>query len=223
MTDSSGQSVALQDLLDRLTAGDESARDQLISHSYERLERLARSMLGRYPGVHRWEQTDDVLQGALMKLHHSLRDVKPESAPAFFGLAATQIRRILIDLARHYYGPEGLGANQVTNTPPAAGENSQPLAAHHDPANETSGPASLAEWSEFHSQIENLPDVDREVFNLLWYDGLSQAEAAAVLGISERTLKRRWREAKFKVYDALQSSRLDQSSGARIKETPGRE
>jgi len=223
MTDSSGQSVALQDLLDRLKAGDESAREQLMGHAYERLERLARSMLGQYPGVHRWEQTDDVLQGALMKLHQSLRDVKPESASAFFGLAATQIRRILIDLARHYYGPEGLGANQVTNAPPAAGENSQLRAAHQDPVNETSGPASLAEWTEFHSLIDTLPEDDREVFNLLWYDGLSQAEAAVVLGVSERTLKRRWREAKFKVYDALKHSRLDQSNGAQIKEPPAQE
>jgi RNA polymerase sigma factor (sigma-70 family) len=221
VTDANGQSAVLQNLLERLMAGDDSARDQLVYSAFHRLERLARSMLQRYPGVQRWEQTGDVLQAGLLRLHQSLRGVKPESVRAFFGLAATQMRRVLIDLARHYYGPEGLGANQTTDAPPVLPEDTRSPSPGREPAAQTSGPASLAEWTEFHNAIKDLPDADREIFDLLWYDGLPQADAAALLNVSDRTLKRRWREVKFKVYEALQKARVGQTNAARIAETAG--
>ena len=65
------------------------------------------------------------------------------------------------------------------------------------------GPASLAEWTEFHQQVERLPDEAREVFDLVWYEGLSQVEAAALLGVPLRTLKRRWRAARELLSRAL--------------------
>ncbi len=50
---------------------------------------------------------------------------------------------------------------------------------------------------------ERLPAEEREVFDLLWYQELSQAEAAALLGVSERTIKRRWQSARIMLHDAL--------------------
>jgi len=50
-------------------------------------------------------------------------------------------------------------------------------------------------WSEFHEHVEKLPDDEREVMDLLWYQGLTQEEAAAVLKVSDRTVKRRWQSA----------------------------
>jgi DNA-directed RNA polymerase specialized sigma24 family protein len=38
---------------------------------------------------------------------------------------------------------------------------------------------------------------------LLWYQGLSQAEAAELLQVSERTIKRRWMSARLQLQDAL--------------------
>jgi predicted DNA-binding protein (UPF0251 family) len=38
---------------------------------------------------------------------------------------------------------------------------------------------------------------------MLWYQGLTQAEAAGLLGLSERTVARRWVVARMKVCDAL--------------------
>ena len=67
-----GQTTEAQDLLDRLRAGDGSARDSLIALAQARFVALARAMLRRYPHVRRWEQTDDLLQAALMRLHRSL-------------------------------------------------------------------------------------------------------------------------------------------------------
>jgi DNA-directed RNA polymerase specialized sigma24 family protein len=43
----------------------------------------------------------------------------------------------------------------------------------------------------------------REVVDLLWYEGLSQTEAAEVLGVAAITLKRRWAEARLRLGTAL--------------------
>src|SRR6516225_8499543 len=106
--------TVIQGCIDRLRAGDESARAALLSCACERLKRLARKMLKGYPGVARWEQGDDVAQNALIRLDRALRAVAPPTARDFFRLAAAQLRRELIDLARHYQGPRGLGAHHAT-------------------------------------------------------------------------------------------------------------
>jgi RNA polymerase sigma factor (sigma-70 family) len=64
-------------------------------------------------------------------------------------------------------------------------------------------PATLAEWTEFHNKVEQLPDAEREVFNLLWYEGLSQIDAAKILGVTDRTIKNRWRNAKMLLKNIL--------------------
>ena len=69
-------------LLERLRAGDHSARDRLIALAQGRFVALARAMLRRYPHVRRWEQTDDLLQAALMRLHRSLAQVRARGRPA---------------------------------------------------------------------------------------------------------------------------------------------
>src|SRR5437660_12900850 len=113
--DSRGSVV--QGWVDRLNRGEPDAREQLLSHASDRLTRLTRKMLRDYPGVRRWEQTDDVLQNALLRLCRALRDVTPPTARDYFRLAALQIRRELLDLARHYYGPHGHGARHASVTP----------------------------------------------------------------------------------------------------------
>jgi RNA polymerase sigma factor (sigma-70 family) len=189
--------TVIQSWLDRLHAGDDSAREKLFASASDRLARLAHRMLKGYPGVARWEQADDVLQNALIRLDRSLRAVTPLTAKGFFGLASAQIRRELIDLARHYYGPAGLGANHATTSEVEGATGLRSL------AESTYEPSRLATWTEFHSEIEGLPDEDRELFDLLWYQGLTQADAAAVLGVSERTVNKRWIAARLKLRDAL--------------------
>jgi RNA polymerase sigma-70 factor (ECF subfamily) len=48
-----------------------------------------------------------------------------------------------------------------------------------------------------------MPDDEREVFDLLWYQGLTQVEAAAVIGVTDRTVKSRWRSARLRLHEAL--------------------
>jgi RNA polymerase sigma-70 factor (ECF subfamily) len=154
-------------------------------------------MLRDFPGVHRWEQTDDVLQNALMRLCRALGEVQPPTAADFFGLAAAQIRRELIDLARRYSGARGLGANLIGSG------RAEEAAATLDPPDTTRDPGRLAAWTEFHRAAEALAEQEREVFDLLFYQGLSQAEAAAVLGVSGVTIKRRWRTARMQLVRTL--------------------
>ena len=60
------------DLLNRLRLGENHALDELISHACKRLRSLASRMLKTYPGVRRWEETEDVLQQALIRLCRAL-------------------------------------------------------------------------------------------------------------------------------------------------------
>ena len=109
MTDSAAKTTVLVQLLERMQGGDRAARDELVRAFQTRLEHLARKMLQRYPGVGRWVEVEDVLQGSLMRLLRALESVQPDSTRAFFGLAAEQMRRELLDLGRHFYGPQGEG------------------------------------------------------------------------------------------------------------------
>jgi RNA polymerase sigma-70 factor (ECF subfamily) len=150
--------------------------------------------------VRRWEDSADVLQNALLRLCRALQAVAPPTPRDFYRLAAAQVRRELIDLARHYYGPQGLGAHHASQAP-SAGDGPTPAA--YDPADATADPGRIALWTDFHRQVETLPAEEREVFDLLWYQGLTQVEAAAVIGVSDRTVKSRWRSARLKLFEAL--------------------
>ena len=191
-------STQIQGCIDRMRSGDASARDELLAHASDRLTRLTRKMLRDFPGVHRWEQTDDVLQNAALRLCRALGEVQPPTVADFFRLAAVQIRRELLDLARRYSGAHGEGAHHAS----VAGA-TQGLAAGLDPSDTTRDPDRLAAWTDFHREVEALPADDREAFDLLFYQGLSQAEAAVVLDVSERTIKRRWQAARLRLVQSL--------------------
>jgi RNA polymerase sigma-70 factor (ECF subfamily) len=191
----------LQGCLDRLRGGDPAAREELLRHSQERLRKLTHRMLARFPGVHRFEQTDDVLQNVLLRLNKMLDQLEVTTVRDYLRLAAANIRRELIDLARHYYGPYGIGANQAPppHTPDASGQ-----VTRAEPAAASSGDAlSLDDWTAFHEAAAQLPDDEREVFDLLWYHEFTQDEAAEVLGVSLSTLKRCWQTVRVQLMGRL--------------------
>lgn len=194
--------IHLQHCLDRLRAGDEAALAEILDHAGRRLTSLARGMLNRYDRLRRWEESDDILQGALLRLCRALRGTVPATPLDFYRLAAAQIRRQLIDLARHYYGPAGLGTRHASWSPGAA-DRSTAGALPVEPTDPSHEPDELAAWSEFHTQVEKLPDEERAVFDLIWYQGLTHAEAAAVLEVSPRTERRRWQAACLRLHEAL--------------------
>jgi RNA polymerase sigma-70 factor (ECF subfamily) len=196
----------IQDCLNGLRPDDPAARQAVLAISQERLRLLVRRMLRRYPGVRRWEETDDVLQNVLIRLDRMLKGVRVDAVADYLRLAATHIRRELIDLARHYSGPRGLGANHAT---PAHGGAGPPDTVAEPSADSSGDPARLALWTEFHRQIGLLPEEEREVFDLHWYHGLTQAEAAALLGISLATVKRRWLSSRRKLTEVFGEDLFD--------------
>ena len=198
MTQQPETTAVIQQCLDRLRAGETAARDELIQWSCSRLQRLTRRLLHDYPAVHRWEETDDVFQNATMRLCAALAVVQPDSVRDFMKLAATQIRRELIDLVRHYQGPQGMGAHHHGHRTDEASEDTP--ASRSEPAADTAGPSTLAEWTEFHQFVQRLPGAEREVFDLRYYAGLSHDEVAATLQISSATAKRRWLAARLRLH-----------------------
>jgi RNA polymerase sigma-70 factor (ECF subfamily) len=178
----------LQSVLQSLANGDDSARVALIQHGLDRFRRLARHMFRPYADLLSLYETDDVLQQALIRLYKTLDEIKPDDVRALFGLMARQIRWVLLDLGRKHAGKAvGLLAASSDSIEGADME-------LEDPAGE---PGGLLEWTHFHETIESLPEDPREMFDLLFYEGLSQAEAAEVLNVSIRTIKRRWQAARL--------------------------
>jgi RNA polymerase sigma-70 factor (ECF subfamily) len=196
-----GSTTQLQGLLDQAAKGHAPAYDELVNRAAERLLKLTGKMLRNYPHLKRWEQTDDVFQNAVIRLHRSLSEVKPDTVQKFFGLATTQIRRTLIDLARHHFCPEGIGARHVSD----GGRSESEAGGHVQQATDRGeAPDCLAAWINFHEAIEALPEEEREVFQLVWYGGMTQREAAEVLEVSERTVIRRMNRARILVNQTMQ-------------------
>lgn len=186
-----GHSTQLQALIDLAAAGHSEAYGELISQASTRLLRLTRKMLRGFPRLRRWEETDDVFQTAALRLHRSLSQVQPTSVREFFGLATLQIRRTLIDLARHHYGPERHGAKHQTDGEGQGVDD----AAWQQHAVTGASPGSLDDWIHFHEAVAQLPEDEREAFQLVWYGGMSQQEAASLVGVSLATIQRRWYRA----------------------------
>jgi RNA polymerase sigma factor (sigma-70 family) len=184
--------TSLLEMLARYRDGNTAALDELLRRIGERLERLARKMLRGYPIVRDREQTDDVLQNALLRLARALREVQPPSTAAFFGLAAEQIRRELLDLAR--YHRRRASVNQPL---PQSGGTLDPV----DP--NVPDPRDLDRWQALHEAVERLPAQLREVFGLTFYHGGTQQEIAELLGVSDRQVRRLWRQVCLRLHEML--------------------
>lgn len=178
-------------LLDRVHLGDREALNALLTYTEGRLRRLASRILRGFPTVRFFEQTDDVYQQAVFRLVRSLDAVQPASREQFFRLAALQIRRELLDLARHYSRK-----SHPRKFDPAEHQADLVL-------DRTAGPGDLALWTEFHEQAGELPEEERAVFDLIYYGGISQVDAAALLGVSERTVRQRWQQGRLRLMEKL--------------------
>jgi RNA polymerase sigma-70 factor (ECF subfamily) len=197
MSDETINTSGLRSCLSRIRGGDATALNELILLASNRLEVLTHQMLRDYPRVRRWAQTGDVLQNALVRLCRALEQVNPANVREFYALATTQIRRELLDLARHYGGPENAAAHHESWAGEPGSERRD-----RDPSDVTHDPVALTDWSDFHAQVAALPDDEREVFGLIFYHGMTQDEAADVLGVAVRTVQRRWQAAMLNLHRA---------------------
>ena len=190
--------TTLQQLLDEAAFRDGSIYDKLLEHASERLRALSRKSLRGFPRLASLVQTDDVLQEALLRLHSSLNKVRPSSLRGFFGLAAIQIRRNLIDLTRHLLGPEGYGTH--VRTGPISQEN-EPIVIE-----------AVDRWICFNDLIDTLPAEEREVVDLQFVHSMTQEEVSELLGISISTVKRRWISARLKLGTLIQQLRTNENN-----------
>ncbi len=191
-------------VLDLWERGDSSARERLMAYVSDRLRSLASAMLRSNP-VRRWEQSDDLLQQALVRLNRSIERARPAHSRALLELAALEMRHALVDLARHYFGPCGVGHHHHSRT---HDEGENPVIASISgliPApSESVDRAGLFE--RLYAAIDALPSEEREVVDLVGIHELTQQEAAAVLGVTLRTIGRRWRRARLLLFDALRET-----------------
>ena len=181
------RTASLLDLVARYQSGDGAALDQVVRRTMDRLERLARKMLRGVPLVRSREQTDDVLQNALVRLARALRAVAPPSTADFFRLAAEQLRRELLDLARYH-----------RRRAPVSGQLSAVTVDQPDPA-----VADLDRWHALHEAVERLPAKLREVFALTFYHAWTQHQIAELFGVSTRQVRRLWRNACLRLNEML--------------------
>lgn len=185
----------LQNLIDA-SLKDAAGQAVLIDHACDRLLRLTRKMFHGFAGLSRWERTDDIFQNSMIRLFRALSEIQVESVRHFFNLAATQIRRELLDLSKHHFGRCSDGANHHTDGQPSDEEGGS----LHRQSDE---PEDLEGWRQFHEEVERLPGPEREVFDLIYYEGLSQEDAAEILNVSVRTARRRWHSAKIMLHKVL--------------------
>jgi RNA polymerase sigma-70 factor (ECF subfamily) len=173
---------------------------RLLAMAESRLRLLARARLRGFPHLGRWVQTDDVLQNVMFRLSQSLTRIKPESVRQFFGLAALQIKRSLLDLQKSIYGPNGIGTRHHTD-----GHDQSPI----QRADQAVSP--LEELVRFNELTESLEPHLKELVDLIFIHGLTQEEASKIIGVSHRTAKRWWLEARVALGEKLGHQKDSQS------------
>ncbi|MBM3979225.1 MAG: sigma-70 family RNA polymerase sigma factor [Planctomycetes bacterium] len=189
MPDEQPSSLNTDDLcfwVTELRAGRPNAAEPTFKKIVAKVEAFAAAMFKKFPRVGRFVDLDDVVQNSLMRLIAALRDVRPTSRKHFYALANEQIRRELLDLVKHYFGPRGHG----TNLGPAVVGEGEGEVAPVAPELEL----ELERAAAFHKAVEELPAEEREVVGLIYYHDWPRAEVANLFGVSARTV-RRWFDA----------------------------
>jgi RNA polymerase sigma factor (sigma-70 family) len=150
----------------------------LLDRAVGRMRLLCANLLHRsYPRLARpplYLQTDDVLAAVVERLLKALRQARPRTVREFFALSSQHIRWELNDLARRLDGQPGAALCEELVVAP-----------------ESSGSALGPDGRRMLEAIEDLPEDEREVFGLVRIQGLTQSEAAEVLGVSSKTVQRR--------------------------------
>jgi RNA polymerase sigma factor (TIGR02999 family) len=181
-------------LLASWRAGDDRALDEVVALVYDELRRLA----GRYlnhegPGL--TLQTHDLVHEAFLRLVGQ-RNVDWQNRAHFFGIAARMMRRILTDHARRRAAVKHGGAVRrvlLDDVPDVAAR-------------------SAAEIVAVDEALVELKAVDEElakIVELRFFGGLEHDEIAALLGVSNATVRRRFRVAKAWLYRRLAAGEPD--------------
>ena len=175
-------------LLSALTKGEDGAASKLMPVVYAELRRLAGSYMRRERVDHTLQATA-LVHEAYLKLIEQ-RAVNWQSRAHFFGVAAQLMRRILIDYARGHTRDKRGGEQKKVSLDEVllfSEQQSDKLLAVDDSLN----------------LLEKIDARQARVVELRFFGGLSVDEAAEVLGVSPKTVKRDWSVAKAWLYADL--------------------
>ena len=179
----------ISQLLTDWAARDPAAREQLVPIVYEELRRLAHHYMRGERDGHTL-QTTALVNEAYLRLA-GINSVHWRDRAHFCAIAATLMRRVLVDYARQR-GRDKRGAGiSVTSLD-----------------EEVLAPQPTVDVVALDDALERLATVDPQqsrVVELRFFAGLSVKETAVALGISPATVKRDWVTAKLWLYTELSS------------------
>jgi RNA polymerase sigma factor (TIGR02999 family) len=191
MSTAQAASPPITELLQHVAAGDRAAIDAVFAALYPDLKRIARSRLhqqGHGDGLH----TTTLVHESFVRLVHA-KALNLQGRRHFFAYAAKVMRNIIVDSAReHQAERRGGGAEHVT----LSGDEVEQLA---------DGDGS-AELVAVHDAVRALETVDPDLAELVemrYFGGYSDEEIAQLLGVTDRTVRRRWDKARAWLYVAL--------------------
>jgi RNA polymerase sigma factor (TIGR02999 family) len=178
-------------LLERLSEGDRSAEDALMQRVYVELHRLAVARLRTERPGHTLQPTA-LVNEAYLRMCRS-EQIKCLDRSHFFRIAATTMRRVLVDHARCH------GAQKRASS------------AQRVPLEEAIAisPRQSAEALEVDELLDILAESNPravQVVEMRFYAGLSEEEIAVVLDLSARTVKRDWLLARAWLHERLRRS-----------------
>jgi RNA polymerase sigma factor (TIGR02999 family) len=187
MPESSSTSVATDQLL-RACAGDASALASMFPLVYEELRRLAHRQLGNEPEGHTLSTTA-LVHEAYIRLIDQTR-IQWNGRAHFMAIAATAMRRILIDRARSHRSEKRGGTLRrvpLDNLQLATEERADLLIA----------------LDEALSRLKELDARQANVVECRFFGGMTEEETAEALGIGLRTAKRDWAKARSWLYQEI--------------------
>ena len=174
-------------LLD-LSNGKRDVLDQLLPIIYDELKRIAASYLRRERSDHTLQPTA-LVNEAYMKMI-DITQVSWQNKAHFIGVAANQMRRILVDHARHHNAQKRGGEFHILT-----------LNEEIDKADEQS--TELIELDDALNELARMDPIKAQIVELRYFGGLTMDEAAEVLGVSTITVKRHWKMTKAWLYGRL--------------------
>ena len=176
-------------ILDRAQQGDPKAAEELLPLVYDELRKLAASRMAAIPEGQTLQPTA-LVHEAWLRLVGSDSD-QWNSRGHFFSAAAEAMRRILVERARQKASQKRGGGWQRLNLDDV------------DVALETDPDLLLLLDESLRAYAARDP-VGAQLISLRFFAGLPNHEAAALLGVPERTAKRTWAFARAWLYAEIQ-------------------
>ena len=172
----------LTGLLQAWSAGDAAAADQLIPVVYEELRRQASRYLARERPDHTLQPTA-LVNEAYLRLAEQRR-VRWEHRGQFFAVAATVMRRLLVDHARQH----GASKRGAACTIPL--DDGEVIAIAPTPD------VDVLALNDALTELAEIDPLRMRLIELRFFAGLTTEEAADALGVSSATVTRGWRLAR---------------------------